>query len=124
MQGRARCGPGLHRGLTSGETRPGGRELLLYQADHPVVVATAAVDDAETVTIAVMEQVEVVADELHLEQGLVDGHRAGRVHLLPQDQRAVALHLDGDQADLRFGLIRLGTAAGLSGPGPRGPVTV
>src|SRR5215472_1961113 len=107
------------------QTRPpGGWELLLYQADHPIVVATAAVDDAEAVTIAVVEQVKVVTDELHLEQGLVDRHRAGRVHLLAQDQRAVALHLDGDQATLGFGLIRVGAVAGVAGPGPRDPMAV
>ena len=62
-----------------------GPELLLDQADHPVVVAAATVDHAEAVALAVVEQVEVVADELHLEQRLVDGHRARRVHLLAQD---------------------------------------
>src|SRR5437763_385703 len=121
---RARCGPGLRRGLTAGKPGPGGRELLLYQADHPVVVATAAVDDAEAVAVAIMEQIEIVADEFHLEQGLVDGHRAGRVHLLAQDQRAVALHLDRDQAALGFGLIRAGAVVGGTGPGPRHPVAV
>src|SRR6266566_4385412 len=121
---RAPRGLGLHRAQRQGKPGPGGLELLLYQADHPVVVATAAVDDAEAVTIAVMEQVKVMADELHLEQGLVDGHRAGRVHLLAQDQRAVALHLDRDQAALGFGLIRVGAVVGGAGPGPRDPVTV
>ena len=65
-----------------------------------------------------------MTDELHLEQGLVDGHRAGRVHLLAQDQRAVALHLDRDQAALGFGLIRVGAFVGVAGPGPRDPMAV
>src|SRR5437588_6008194 len=122
---RARYRPGLHRGLMPGETWTlGGGELLFHQADHPVVVAAAAVDDAEAVTLAVVEQVEVMTDELHLEQGLVDGHRAGRVHLLAQDQRAVALHLDRDQAALGFGLIRVGAFVGVAGPGPRDPMAV
>src|SRR5271165_1286669 len=82
---------------------PDGWELLLDQADHPVVVATTTVDDAEAVALTVMEQVEVVTYEFHLEQGLVDGHRPGRVHLLAQDQRTVALHLDGDEAAVGFG---------------------
>src|SRR5690242_17344686 len=82
-----------------------GPELLLDQADHPVVVAAATVDHAEAVALAVVEQVEVVADELHLEQRLVDGHRARRVHLLAQDQRAVPFHLDRDQAALPFWLV-------------------
>ena len=30
-------------------------KLLLDQADHPIVVATTAVDDAEAVTLAVVE---------------------------------------------------------------------
>src|ERR1700748_517756 len=57
-----------------------------------------------------------MTDELHLEQGLVDGHRAGRVHLLAQDQRAVALHLDRDQAALGVGLVPVGAGGGLAGP--------
>src|SRR5690348_17787974 len=80
MQAGPGPGPACVAAWRQGKPGSRGWELLLYQADHPVVVATAAVDDAEAVTIAVMEQVEVVADELHLEQGLVDGHRAGRVH--------------------------------------------
>src|SRR5712691_1067458 len=39
-----------------GTPAPDGWELLLDQADHPVVVATTAVDDAEAVALAVMEQ--------------------------------------------------------------------
>src|SRR5437762_13554206 len=69
---RARCEPGLHRGLTPGEAWPGRLGTTPLPGDHPVVVAAAAVDDAKAVTLAVMEQVEVVADEFHLEQGLVD----------------------------------------------------
>src|SRR6266567_449479 len=94
-------GPARIAESRQGNLAPDGWKLFLDQADHPVVVAATAVDDAEAVALAVMEQVEVVTDEFHFEQGLIDRHRARRVHLLAQDQRAVTLHLDGDQAALR-----------------------
>src|SRR5580692_7763660 len=78
-------------------------ELLLDQADDPVVVAPTAVDHAEPVALAVVEQEEVVTHEFHLQQGLVDRHRPGGVDLLAQQQRAVALHLDRDHGTVRLG---------------------
>src|SRR5579859_2767036 len=79
--------------------------LLFRSPDNPVVVAATAVDHAEPVTLAVVEQEEVVTHEFHLEQGLVDRHRPGGVHLLAQHQRAVALHLDRDHGAVRFGRV-------------------
>jgi hypothetical protein len=32
-----------------------------------------------------VEEIEVVTDELHLEEGVVDGHRIGGVFLFPHD---------------------------------------
>src|ERR1700728_696458 len=100
-----------------------GRDLLLDQPDHPVVVAATTIDDAEAVAVAVMEEVEVVTDEFQRQQGLVDGHRPGGVYLLAHHQRAVALHLDGDQASVRLGrdgpVARRGRAVAV-GRGDRG----
>ena len=55
------------------------------QRDHAVVVALAPVDHARPAGVLVVEQVEVVPDELHLEQRVVDRHRVARVFLLPDD---------------------------------------
>ncbi len=49
---------------------------VLYQADDAVVVAAAAVDHAEQAALAVAERVEIVPHEFHLEERLIDGHRA------------------------------------------------
>src|SRR5271165_6076148 len=77
---------------------PSGTRLLLYQADYAVVIPAATVDHAELAAVAVVERVEVVAYEFHLEERLIDGHRVRGVELLPDDQGAVALHLDRHQA--------------------------
>ena len=45
------------------------------QRDHAVVVAAAAVDDRRALALLVDEQVEVVADQLHLVERLVERHR-------------------------------------------------
>ena len=50
----------------------------------------AAVDRAGLPGLLVNEQVEGVAHQLHLVQGLTDGHGAGRVELLAHDHRGVA----------------------------------
>src|SRR5579875_895935 len=65
----------------------------LHQPHHPVVVTAAAVHHAEQIAVAVVEQIEIVPDELHLQQGLVDRHGGRVVQLLPDHQGAVALHL-------------------------------
>ncbi len=61
----------------------------------------AAVDDRGSLALLVDEQVEVVADQLHLVERLVERHRAGRVGLLAHHERAVAG--DRDRADLALG---------------------
>src|SRR5262249_10983615 len=81
---------------------------LLHEADDAVVVPATAVDNAELPALAVVVGEEVVADQLHLEQRLIDGHRVGCVELLPDDERAFAFHLDRHQAGhgrLGFGLV-------------------
>src|SRR5579875_973583 len=89
----------------------GVSRLLLEQPDHPVIVAPAPVNDTEEAALAVVEQVEVMPHKLHLEQCLLDGHGRGAVKFLAYDERAVAFHLDGDEAHSR----RPG------GPGPAAP---
>src|ERR1700728_1830521 len=73
-------------------------QLLLDEPDDAVVVPTAAVDHAELAALTVVVGEEGVADEFHLKQRLVDGHRVRGVEFLPNDQRAVAFHLDRHQA--------------------------
>ena len=46
--------------------------------------------------------------ELHLVEGLVEGHRTGRVGLLAHDHRSVAVHGDGSDLALGLGLTRGG----------------
>ena len=54
------------------------------------------VDDGWTTGFLVDEQEEVVTDQLHLVQGLVNGHRLGDVQLAADDDWGVAdLDLDG-----------------------------
>ena len=107
--------------------RPGGS-----QAEDAVVVAAAPVDDARPAGLLVVEQVEVVADEFHLEQGVVDGHRLGGVFLLPDDAPGLVVvvlaqgvldggrrrpSLGGGEADV--GQSRSGQTGGGGGHGDR-----
>src|ERR1017187_198613 len=104
-----------------------GRDLLLDQPDHPVVIATAPVDDAEAVAVTIVEEIKVVTDEFHLQQGLVDRHRRSRVHLLAHHQRAVAFHLDRHELALRLHLVEVspaGLIVHLAGPRPGHAVAV
>src|SRR5262245_36911109 len=69
------------------------RGALHGQPDHSVVVAATPVDDARLLGAPVDEQEEVVADELHLVQRLVERHGRGPVGLLAYDGRTVTDHL-------------------------------
>src|SRR5579859_5230188 len=69
---------------------------VVDQPDHAVLISVPPVHHARHVLVDVVEEIEVVPDELHLEQRLVDRDRLGVVELLPDYQRPVALHLDGD----------------------------
>ena len=71
-----------------------GQRPLRVQPDHAVVVRLAPVDHARDLMLGVQEEVEVVADQLHLEQRLVEAHRYAGMHLLPHHQRPVAVDLD------------------------------
>ena len=44
-----------------------------------------AVDDRRLLRVGALEEEEVVADQLHLVEGLVDGHGSGGMVLLPDD---------------------------------------
>src|SRR6478735_12136841 len=63
---------------------------LEIERDHAVVVSATPVDDGGTLALLVHEQVEVVADQLHLVERLVERHRVGRVGLLAYDEGSVA----------------------------------
>ena len=52
---------------------------------HPVVVTLAPVDDRRCASLTVGEQVEVVSNELHARQRVVDAHRVRSVHLAADD---------------------------------------
>src|SRR5215813_12781556 len=63
------------------------------ERDDPVVVGVATVHDAGAAGLLVHEQVEVVADQLHVEERVVDGHRLGVVLFLPDDVPGLVLVL-------------------------------
>src|SRR5450830_274918 len=60
------------------------------QADHSVAPAASSVGDRWLRRLGVDEQVEVVTDQLHLVQGVLDRDRRSVVHLLPDHHRGVA----------------------------------
>src|SRR6476659_2067017 len=72
----------------------------LGEPDQPVVVGVPAVHDARLVALLVVEKEEVVADELHLIERVVDGHRLGRVLLGAHDPPRL-VGLAGQAVDLR-----------------------
>lgn len=60
------------------QAAPGRRRLTAeIEGDHAVVPALAAVHHGRTATRGVLEEVEVMADQLHGIQGVIDGHRDG-----------------------------------------------
>ena len=60
-----------------------------------------AVDDRRLPGVGAQEEEEVVADQLHLVEGLVDVHRGGRVVLLAHDPAGEVLIEVGDVRPLR-----------------------
>src|SRR5690606_17477666 len=87
------------------QNRPGDgcarrARVLLDEADQTVVVALAPVDHARPARLLVQEQIEVVPDELHLEERIIDRHRLSKVLLAAHDpprlvRGLVALRHDG-----------------------------
>src|SRR3954471_8326776 len=86
--------PGLHgpydRWSLHEENVPGAtwfpgrlRRWRSRHPDHAVVEAPAAVDHARAAGFGVEEEVEVVTDQLHLVESLVDAHGGGGMLLLP-----------------------------------------
>src|SRR5690606_18370680 len=103
--------------------RPGRLRLLRgrgCEADHPVVVGPPPVDHARAAGLLVEEQVEVVSQQLHLEQRVLDRHRLTGVLLLTDDAPGPVLffllfrHLHTGH------LAGLGQLTGLGLPGFRG----
>ena len=87
--------------------RRGWDAPLGRQREQAVVVALAPVDDAGTAGFLVVEQVEVVADELHLEERVIDRHRLAGVFLRPRDVPRLVVELvlveDGHRARIAVG---------------------
>jgi len=74
-----------------------GLQHLGVQADDAVGPPVTVVDGTGLLGGLLDEQVEGVPHELHLVEGLVNGHRLGLVQLLTHDHRGVAeLRLNGD----------------------------
>src|SRR3712207_2702292 len=59
----------------------GAVQRRVDEPDEAVVVGVPAVDDRRLPGVGAQEEEEVVADQLHLVEGLVDVHRGGRVVL-------------------------------------------
>src|ERR1700758_4899904 len=76
-----------HAGATAASQAP----QASGEPDQAVVVGMAPVDDAGLVAVFVVEQEEVVADELHLVQRVVAGHRGRRVLLRAHDAPGLVL---------------------------------
>src|SRR6478609_3344544 len=100
--------------------------LVQLKVDHSVVVGLAAVDRAGRTGVGVHVDEEVVADQLHLVEGLGQAKRGGLEQILADDQGPVAVHLKpGDLADLGTILVLMpaagrqrGLAELLAGPQP------
>src|SRR5690606_7160514 len=62
-----------------------------HEPDQTVVEGVSPVDYGRLVRLLVVEQVEVVTDEFHLVEGVVDGHRLSVVFLRPDDATGTVL---------------------------------
>ena len=69
--------------VTAGQDPP--IRAAIREPDQPVVVGVPPVDDRRLAGVGAVEEEEVVTDQFHLVQGLVDGHRSGGMLLLPHD---------------------------------------
>src|SRR5699024_5087324 len=65
------------------------RVRLRREANHPVGPPVAVVHHAGLARFLVDEEEERVPHELHFTQRLIDAHRRGLVHLLPNHHRGV-----------------------------------
>src|SRR5450759_104651 len=71
-----------------------GDALLLIrdvQMDHAIGPTASTVDDTRLIGVLVMEEVEIVSDQLHLVERLVQPHRRGRVNLLAHMNRRFSI---------------------------------
>src|SRR3954465_284291 len=94
-----------------GRVRPGDHRVRA-QVDDAVVVGVPPVDDTRFLGLGVDEQIEVMPDQLHLVERLVEGHRGGDVGLLADHEGAFTLDLQ--RADLLRGhAVRLFLVNGL-----------
>src|SRR3954453_6368908 len=84
---------------------PGLARSAHVERNHAVVITTPAIDHRGLLALLVDEQVEVVADELHLVERLLERHRCSRMALLAYDERAVACCCD--RTDLPLGDVLL-----------------
>src|SRR4051794_69758 len=89
------------------------------ERDDPVVVAAAAVDHGRPLALLVDEEIEVVADELHLVQGLLEGDRRGLMGLLAHHERTVTGHRHRADLVLDVAVVLHGGAGRSTGPGHR-----
>ncbi len=94
------------RPFAAPSAEPSCGRLLDVEVDDAVVPARAPVHHARRPAGGVDEQVEVVPDELHLVEGLVQGHRDRVVPLLADDDGRGVLH---------GGLGRVGRGRGRTG---------
>src|SRR5437763_10783175 len=92
--------PTTDSGTYGSSQRSASRVVSRGERDDSVVVCAAAVHHAGSPRLLVHEQVEVVSEQFHLEQCVVDGHRFAVVLLLPHDvPRLVVVLLDGELGD-------------------------
>src|SRR5207248_7168810 len=89
--------PTTDSGTYGSSQRSASRVVSRGERDDSVVVRAAAVHHAGSPRLLVHEQVEVVSEQFHLEQRVVDGHRFAVVFLLPDDVPRLVVELLGGQ---------------------------